>query len=138
MGQTSLQDIRHTVIYNAPIMKVWEAVATSEGLAVWFMPNDMQPVVGYEFQLNAGQFGASPCKVTAVDPPHRLSFQWGKDWTLTFELKDLGDKTEFTLIHSGWDSDKVTEIRAPHTKIREVMNQGWAGLVKKLQSFVEV
>ncbi len=137
MGQETLQDIRHTVVYNAPIQKVWDAVSTSEGLGAWFMPNDLQPVEGHEFHLNAGQFGMSPCKVIIVDPPKKLAFNWGKDWTLTFELKELGDKTEFTLIHSGWDANKVTEFGAPHTAVRDNMDQGWAGLVKKLQEFVE-
>lgn len=97
-----LPDIRHTMVFQAPIQKVWEAVSTSEGLAAWFMPNDLQPMVGHEFHLNAGPFGMSPCKVIEVDPPHRLSFRWGKDWTVTFELKELNKgQTEFTLIHSG-------------------------------------
>jgi len=133
----TLPDIRYTLVYNAPISKVWNAVATSEGLAAWFMPNDMEPVEGHEFYLNAGQFGMSPCKVTKVDPPNSLSFNWGKDWTLTFELKEVDGKTEFTLIHSGWDANKVTEFGAPHTPIRENMNQGWAGLVQKLKANVE-
>lgn len=137
MIQETLQDIRQTMVYNAPIDKVWDAVATSEGLASWFMPNDMQPVVGHEFHLNAGQFGMSPCKVIEVDPRHKLSFNWGKDWTLTFELKERGNQTEFTLIHSGWDADKVTEFGAPHTAVRGNMEQGWVGLVKKLQGYVK-
>ena len=137
MTQETLQDIKHTMVYNAPINKVWDAVATADGLSSWFMPNDLQAVEGHEFQLNAGQFGMSPCKVTKVDPPNTLSFSWGKDWTLTFELKDLDGKTEFTVIHSGWDADKVTEFGAPHTPIRNNMDQGWAGLVKKLQGYVE-
>ena len=53
---TQLQDIKYTLVYNAPISKVWDAVATAEGLAAWFMPNDMQPVEGHEFHLNAGQW----------------------------------------------------------------------------------
>jgi uncharacterized protein YndB with AHSA1/START domain len=101
------------------------------------MPNDLQPVEDHEFHLNADQFGMSPCKVIVVDPPNKLAFNWGKDWTLTFELKELGDKTEFTLIHSGWDADKVTEFGALHPAVRGNMDQGWAGLVKKLQAFVE-
>lgn len=136
-SQATLEDIKYTVVYNAPIAKVWDAVATAEGLGAWFMPNDLQPVEGHEFHLNAAQFGMSPCKVTHVDPPNRLSFNWGKDWNLTFELKELDDKTELTLIHGGWDANKVTEFGAPHTPIRENMNQGWAGLVKKLQAYVE-
>lgn len=39
----SLPDIRRTIVMNAPIGKVWEAVATSEGIAAWFMPNNFEP-----------------------------------------------------------------------------------------------
>ncbi|NGQ95282.1 SRPBCC domain-containing protein [Brevibacillus sp. SYP-B805] len=136
-NHSTLPDIRRTLVMNAPIQKVWQAVATSEGIAAWFMPNDFQPVVGHEFHLNAGPFGMSPCKVTEIDPPHRLSFRWGKDWTITFELKELDGKTEFTLIHSGWDADKVTEFGEAHTIVRDRMDQGWSGIVNKLGSYVE-
>jgi uncharacterized protein YndB with AHSA1/START domain len=133
-----LPDIRQTMVFQAPIQKVWEAVSTSEGLAAWFMPNDFQPVVGHEFHLNAGPFGMSPCKVIEVDPPHRLSFRWGKDWAVTFELKELNkQQTEFTLIHSGWDANKVTEFGESHTIVRNRMDQGWAKLCKSLGSHVE-
>ncbi|MGC4376642.1 SRPBCC domain-containing protein [Fictibacillus sp. Mic-4] len=136
-NNTKMQDIVHTGVFNAPIDKVWKAVATKDGLSAWFMPNDMEPVVGHEFHLNAGEFGMSPCKVTEVDPPNRLSFNWGKDWTLSFELKDLDGKTEVTIIHSGWDAEKATEFGAPHTAVRGNMDKGWAGLHKKLGAYVE-
>jgi uncharacterized protein YndB with AHSA1/START domain len=135
--QNTLPDIRQTLLLNAPVQKVWAAVATSEGIAAWFMPNDFEPVEGHEFHLEAGPFGRSPCKVTVIDPPNRLSFAWGKDWTLTFELVKQGDQTEFTLIHGGWDADKVTEFGQTHTPIREQMGQGWVGLAKKLAAYVE-
>ncbi|RCW41499.1 SRPBCC family protein [Paenibacillus prosopidis] len=135
--QGTLHDIRQTLELNAPIQKVWDAVATSEGIAAWFMPNDFKPQEGYEFHLEAGQFGKSPCKVTEIDPPNRLSFEWGKDWTLTFELNEMDGKTEFTLIHSGWDADKVTEFGEAHALVREKMAHGWVGLVQKLSKYVE-
>ncbi|MEF3306024.1 SRPBCC family protein [Paenibacillus sp. GYB003] len=133
-----LPDIRQTQLLNAPIGKVWDAVATSEGIAAWFMPNTFQPELGYEFVLHAGPFGDSPCKVTELDPPRRLSFTWGKDWTLTFELAEVGGKTEFTLIHGGWgDADTLTEFGDPHRIVRERMSQGWIGLNQKLAAYVE-
>ena len=131
-----LPDIRKTVVLNAPIEKVWSAVATSKGLAAWWMQNDFEPVLGHEFVLHTGQFGDSPCKVTEIDPPHRLCFSWGKDWSLAFELHEQGGKTELTLIHSGWDSEKVTEFNQPHTSIRGFMESGWGDLAK-LRSYVE-
>ncbi|TBL77265.1 SRPBCC family protein [Paenibacillus thalictri] len=133
----ALPDIRHTLVFNAPIQKVWDAVATSEGIAAWFMPNNFEPVAGFEFHVDAGPFGKAPCKVLEIDPPNRLLFQWTDDWTITFELKALEEKTEFTLIHSGWDADKMTGFGQTHTMIRGTMDQGWAGLVQKLGSYVE-
>ncbi|MBJ6363732.1 SRPBCC domain-containing protein [Paenibacillus sp. GCM10012307] len=136
--ESRLPDIRKTVVFNASIEKTWEAVATSEGLEAWFMPNDFEPVEGHEFHLNAAQFGMSPCTVIEVDRPNRLAFRWGKDWTITMELKDLGGKTEFTLIHSGWAADTVTEFGDSHTVIRGRMEGGWEPMVdKRLRALVE-
>jgi uncharacterized protein YndB with AHSA1/START domain len=127
----TLPEIRKTIILNAPIEKVWKAVATSEGIASWWMPNTFEPEQGKEFILHAGPFGDSPCKVTKLDPPNTLSFDWGKDWQLTFQLKDLGDQTEFTLIHAGWDPEKTTEFGQPHSVIRGIMNNGWDKIVNE-------
>jgi uncharacterized protein YndB with AHSA1/START domain len=135
--QGTLPDIRQMLVLNAPIHKVWDAVATSEGIAAWFMPNNFRAEMGYEFHLEAGPFGNSPCKVTVLEPPTCLTFEWGKDWSLTFELTDLQGKTEFTLIHSGWDVNKVTEFGQSHEEIRNKMSGGWIGLVQKLSKYVE-
>ncbi len=133
----ALPDIRQTVTIRKPIQKVWNAVSTAEGVAAWFMPNNLEPKVGFEFQIDGGPWGKSKCKVTVVEPPYKLSFTWGKDWTLTFELVDRGDETEFTLIHSGWSVGGATEFGQPHEVVRETMNGGWAGIVKKLATTLE-
>lgn len=135
--QSMLPDIKHTITLKAPIHKVWEAVATAEGITAWFMPNDFQPIEGSEFQLNAGQYGMVHCKVTELDPPKRLTFDWGKDWSVTFELVERDNQTEFTLTHSGWDVNKVTEFGQTHTMVRDIMNMGWSGIGKKLSAYVE-
>jgi len=134
--QDKLPDIRQTQLFDAPIDKVWKAVATAEGISVWFMPNDFQPIVGHEFHLDAGPFGKSPCKVTEIVPPNRLSFNWGKDWFVTFELVDKDGQTEFTLIHGGWSAEGATEYGEPHEVVRDRMNGGWIGIVAKLGEYV--
>jgi len=138
-SQEKLPEIRKTVELNAPIDKVWQAVSTSEGIAAWWMPNTFEPVLGHEFVLHAGQYGDSPCKVTELAPPNRVGFDWGKDWHLSIELKKLSDgKTELTLVHSGWDAEKVTEFGQPHTAIRGHMDGGWEKIVKeKLPAYIE-
>ncbi|MFE3976476.1 MULTISPECIES: SRPBCC domain-containing protein [unclassified Peribacillus] len=139
-NQHTLQDIKKTVILEAPIQKVWDTVSTAEGIASWFMPNDFQPKVGHEFHVQS-PFGPSPCKVTELDAPHRLSFSWDTDgWFISFILKELDGKTEFTLIHGGW-KEPETILPKPNEKssvIRERMDHGWEQLVHaKLKKVVE-
>ncbi|MFS0635522.1 SRPBCC domain-containing protein [Mesobacillus foraminis] len=137
--QNKLEDIKKTVLFQAPIQRVWEAVSSSEGIAAWFMPNDFEPKVGHEFHLQS-PFGPSPCKVTEIDPPNRLSFTWDTDgWFVTFILKEQGDKTEFTLIHGGWkQSDAVVpKAREDASVIRDRMSHGWTGIIEKLGNIVK-
>ncbi|MCM3705932.1 MULTISPECIES: SRPBCC family protein [Cytobacillus] len=135
----TIQDIKQTVILNAPIEKVWKKVSTSEGIEAWFMPNDFKAEVGYEFHIQS-PFGPSPCKVTELDEPNRLSFQWDTDgWVVSFILKDLGGKTEFTLIHGGWKQtgEMVEKAQQDSAVIRERMSHGWTGILEKLGKAVE-
>ncbi|MGG0409210.1 SRPBCC family protein [Peribacillus simplex] len=139
-NQHTLQDIKKTVILEAPIQKVWDTVSTAEGIATWFMPNDFQPKVGHEFHVQS-PFGPSPCKVMELDAPHRLSFSWDTDgWIISFILKELDGKTEFTLIHGGW-KEPETILPKPNEKssvIRDRMDHGWEQIVnEKLKKAVE-
>jgi uncharacterized protein YndB with AHSA1/START domain len=129
-NQSKVPNIRKTAVFHAPIQKVWEAVATSEGIASWFMPNDFEPKVGHEFTLQS-PFGPSPCKVLEIDPPHRLSFSWDESWRVSFELKELDGKTEFTLIHSGWGdpNEIIQKAGEKQSVIRDRMNNGWDRIV---------
>ncbi|WP_128104043.1 SRPBCC domain-containing protein [Paenibacillus sp. DCT19] len=134
---SALPDIRQQVLIHAPVSKVWEIVSTAQGMGRWFMPSNMEATEGHEFILEAGPFGQSPCKVIEVKPEHKLSFRWGKDWTLTFELNEQPEGTRFTLTHSGWDADQLTEFGQAHAIVRERMEQGWVGIVQKLAQEVQ-
>ena len=137
--QNTLQDIKQTVVINAPIQKVWDQVSTSEGIAAWFMPNDFKPEVGYEFHIQS-PFGPSPCKVTEFDPPKTLSFTWDTDgWFLSFVLNEAGDKTEFTVIHGGWKpaDEIVGKAGEKASVIRDRMSQGWTGILENLRKLLE-
>jgi uncharacterized protein YndB with AHSA1/START domain len=137
--QNQVEDIKQTVVYNAPIQKVWEVVSTAKGIESWFMPNDFQPIVGHEFHLQT-PFGSSPCKVLEIDEPNRVSFTWDVEgWVVSFILKELDGKTEFTLIHGGWKpADEILpKANQKSGIIRENMNGGWVGIVQKLKQVVE-
>ncbi|WP_203530678.1 SRPBCC domain-containing protein [Thermaerobacter sp. PB12/4term] len=81
-----LPPIRHSIAVQAPVERVWQAVATAEGLSAWLMPNDLKAEAGHPFTLQT-PFGPVPCRVTVVEPPHRLAFRWGGDWEVTLELE---------------------------------------------------
>lgn len=136
-AQGTLPDIRHIFILNAPIRKVWEAIATSEGLAAWLMPNNFQPVTGQEFHFRSQPVGdwdgIVHCKVTECDPPDRLAFTWSGNKINThvsFELKELEGNTQFTLVHSGWTEE--------HAMTRGILDEGWGKHTKeRLSKLVE-
>ncbi|MCH6265543.1 SRPBCC domain-containing protein [Bacillus sp. FJAT-50051] len=140
MGMVNtLEDIKKSIVIDAPIEKVWEHVSTAEAIGEWFMPNDFKPEVGHEFHLQS-PFGPSPCKVTEFDPPNRLSFKWDTEgWFASFILKDLGGKTEFTLIHGGWKpaDEVIGKAGQKSGVIREHMSGGWSGIIEKLKRIVE-
>ena len=131
-----LPDIERSIIIDAPIQKVWDAVSTSEGLSAWLMPNDFQPVLGFEFTFRSepknGWDGIVYCKVMELNPPERIGFTWtgnGMDQYVSFELVPLEkNATQFILVHSGW--------KAEHAMLREIMYEGWGyiteGLRKKI------
>lgn len=138
--ENNLPDIVQTIVLNAPIQKVWENVSTSEGIAKWFMPNNFQLEIAHEFHIQS-PFGPSPCKVMEINPPHKLSFIWDTDgWIVTFTLKEIGEKTEFTLTHGGWKKPDtiITKANQKSTVIRDTMAQGWVGIVQdRLRKIVE-
>ena len=118
---------------------MWNFVSTSEGIEAWFMPNNFEPTVGHEFHVQS-PFGPSPCKVLNIEEPSRLSFSWDTDgWIVSFILKEVDDKTEFTLIHGGWKHPDEVIGKANETSsvIRDRMAQGWVGIVENLKKVVE-
>ncbi|WP_243458073.1 SRPBCC domain-containing protein [Sporosarcina sp. Te-1] len=132
-----MNDIRKEIVIKALIEEVWKFVGTADGLAAWFMPNDMEPVEGESFELQAGPWGKSSCRVTRVQKPYALAFDWGKDWNLSFILEGQGNQTGLTLIHGGWHAGGETEFGEPHDVVQPRMDGGWTGLVQKLKQVAE-
>ncbi|ADU29451.1 SRPBCC family protein [Evansella cellulosilytica] len=139
---STVPEIRKQTVFQAPIEKVWQAVATAEGIASWFMENDFTAEEGATFTIHS-PFGPSPCKVVTLDPPNELTFTWGDaGWKVSFLLEEEEDKTSFTLIHGGWgQADEIVPGPGPdktNKDIRDTMDNGWDSIVyEALRKVVE-
>jgi len=98
-------------IYPHPVECLWEAIATSSGLAAWLMPNTFSPVVGHRFQFRwkkmPGWRGVVDCEVTALTPKQLLSFRWQgeerhRPTQVTLRLEAVSGGTKLVLDHDGF------------------------------------
>ena len=128
-----LPDIVRRVIMEATIEKVWHSITTSEALAVWCMPNDFEPVLGHEITFRSkpkGNWdGIVYCKVMELEPPCKLGFTWSGaqlEQYVSFELKDLGGRTELIMTHAGWYEEQAA--------LREVMYDGWGHILENFKA----
>jgi uncharacterized protein YndB with AHSA1/START domain len=138
MSDTTVPDIKHKLILNAPIVKVWDTVATSKGLELWLMKNTFVPELGASFTMQSsprGDFdGTIQCQVIAYEKPNLLSFTWSgsplKSLLVTIELQEQDGKTQFKLTHSGW-SENVRPIR-------DLLDEGWVKeCIPRLVAYLE-
>ena len=133
------RDVTIEVTYPHPPEKVWRAISTKELVAKWLMPNDLEPVVGREFQFcvgpQRGWSGNVYCRILEADPPRRLSYTWGNehlDTVVTFTLTPVDGGTKLTLEHTGFTGIKNILIgfllgsgwkKTLKTKMRELLAQ---------------
>jgi len=98
-----------------PIERIWAYLTESELRRKWLASGEMQMKVGAPFELTwrnseltspPGQrpegFGDEhrmQSEITELDPPRKLSFTWGNNGDVTFELVPAGNRVLLTVIH---------------------------------------
>lgn len=142
--------IRRDVLINAPIDRVWQAISDHRAFGAWFRVRLDGP-----FEAGREQTGqiTSPgyehvewkARVVAVEPPHRLAFDWPhaddqdqvrEDWPWTrveFVLEERGEATRLTVTESGFDA-LPAETRDNNFRRNEV---GWAEQVENVRRHVD-
>ena len=132
-----MPDIRHRVVVTAPPGPVYEALATTEGIAGWWTRDGVrgESAEGSELAFYFGQ--PEPAAVMAVtrlrpDTTVRWECVGGADeWvgtTLTFDLTPTDDGTAVLFTHAGWR--EPSEFMA-HCSAR------WAYFLLSLKRLVE-
>jgi uncharacterized protein YndB with AHSA1/START domain len=138
--------------FEHSIETVWRAMTDSEWLAVWFFPNDIEPVMGHKFTIWGRPIerwdGEFKCQVLAVEAPGKIVFRWygghgelktfGRymDTTVTWTLSALpGGRTRFHFVHEGFGMDPSYDA------LFEIMTKGsqsvLRSLAKRLPDLVE-
>lgn len=107
--------------FDHPIEAVWRAMTDSEWLAVWFFPNDIQPVEGHKFTIWSRPIerwdGEFKCQVLSVEPNAMLRFSWSggheelkgfgryMDTVITWTISPLENGgTRFVFVQEGIDA----------------------------------
>ncbi|MCB1278453.1 SRPBCC domain-containing protein [Prosthecobacter sp.] len=129
--------------FNAPRQLVFDAFKTFEVMKTWMGPDtckvqsgSLDFKVGGEYRFNMqtemGEMSVSGHYVE-ITPPEKIAFTWrwldDEDWEpvqslVVFEFKDLGDKTELRLVHTGF----------PTLESRDNHERGWSGSLEKLSA----
>lgn len=140
---TETRSVTTEAEFEHPIETVWRAMTDSEWLAVWFFPNDIQPVMGHKFTIWGRPIerwdGEFKCQVLAVEPPNKISFRWyggddelkafGRymDTTVSWSLSPLpGGKTRFLFVHEGFGVDPQSDA------LYDVMTKGSESVLRSL------
>ncbi len=97
------RSLTSTIDLNAPPEKVWEMLATGEGMSRWF-PIDCKvtPGEGGEMWFSWGEgVMEGTSKIVSWDPPHRLVTEWGQ-MRDEFTIEARGGVTTLTVVSSGF------------------------------------
>ncbi|MCL8384430.1 MULTISPECIES: SRPBCC family protein [Xanthobacter] len=129
--------------FDQPVDVVWRAITDSEWLAVWFFPNDIQPLEGHKFTIWGRPIerwdGEFQCQVKSCLPEKELSFSWkgGHEelkgfghyidtvvtWTLT---PTPSGGTHFRFFHDGFGTDSAND------GVFDVMSKGSQSVLRTL------
>jgi uncharacterized protein YndB with AHSA1/START domain len=113
---TAANAVRIERLLPGPIERVWSYLTDGELRRQWLASGEMELKVGAPFELvwrndeltdppgrRPDGFSAEhgmQSRITAVDPPHRLSFAWGNG-EVSFELEPRGAQVLLTVSHRG-------------------------------------
>ena len=128
-----MADIRVSREYDVDASELWDAVATSDGLSSWLMPNDFAPVVGHRFTFQDTPRrpvydGVILCEVLEIDAPRLLRISWAGgpiSTEVTFTVEELAaGRSRLTVEQHGFRGLRGAAVRL-------VLGAGWRSLLSR-------
>jgi uncharacterized protein YndB with AHSA1/START domain len=143
-----------------PIERIWGYLTKSDLRSQWLAAGEMEMKVGSSVELvwhndeltdppgrRPANFPAKDrmeCKITEVDPPHRLAITWGSTGGVSFDLKEQGKDVLLTLVHhripdrsillnvsAGWHMHLDILVARTNGERPQPFWDGWAALKKE-------
>ncbi|HEY9009745.1 MAG TPA: SRPBCC domain-containing protein [Devosia sp.] len=115
----TLQTVTVDQAISAPPQRVWERISTPAGIAQWWRPGNIAPVLGHEFTMEMGKWGNIACRIIAVEPGRRLAYTFG-DFELHWTITPAERGCTLRLEHRGFDLSNPQ-----HQFAFENMGPGW-------------
>ena len=104
-----MAEIRHMLLIDAPVERVYEAITERDGLASWWTSQvTAEPVAGSVAEFAFGDRYHTSMRVAGLDPHREVRWECiaGDDeWvgtTISFRLEKKGDQTLLRFVHAGW------------------------------------
>jgi uncharacterized protein YndB with AHSA1/START domain len=123
--------------------KLWRTLTSSELIAKWLMPNDLEPTVGHRFNFRTTPMGdwdgVVHCEVLACEPPKLLRYSWKGgadsnptygarlDTTVTWTLTPASGGTHLRMVHEGF-------VLPGNKFAYDAMNPGWGKVLDRIAS----
>lgn len=104
-----MENIRHYLVIQAPIQKVYEAITSQEGLSNWWTEETIaKPEIGFLNEFKFGEEYLNKMRIKELIP--NKSVLWlcedgDKEWINTkvsFNLKSKEGETILQFSHEGW------------------------------------
>lgn len=132
--------ITHRIGIKAPIEKVYEAIATIEGIAAWWTQDtsgtsEVGKTIVVRFNsLDGTELGSMHMDVKALDPGKKVQWKFAagpEEWIgteATFDLQQEGNYTIVLFGHRNWREE---------VEFKSHCSMKWATFLLSLREFVE-
>ena len=112
-------DVKKVVTINAPLEKVWAALADAHSIGVWMNDDKVRMTLSIGGSCTFFD-GETTGKVISVTPPRHLEYSWRqagwharwKDSVVQWTLRKSGEGTRVTLIHNQFPNQEERDSHA--------------------------
>ena len=147
MNTMAENTITRNLVLKASLDKVWNAIATPEGFAGWFLARvEGDWAAGNDVALVWPSGNSNQIRLKTIDKPNTFAYQWhpggygdldafpeSELTTVTMSLREVSGGTELRLVESGFEA--IPDDR--RLKVLGLNTEGWDEETENIRKYVE-